>query len=97
MQAATSDGTATATAFVVTASGSALGQLGNGVGSLRHTRAKGFVANGANAGNLQLQWAQNTANPSDTTVRANSALKAWQLGAFTRWYRSRTTTEGPLP
>lgn len=53
--------------------------LGNGVGTIRHTRIKGFVVNGATPGNLQLQWAQNTANASDTTVRTNSAMKAWKL------------------
>ena len=39
----------------------------------------GRVVNGANAGNLQLQWAQTTANASDTIVRANSYIIAHKL------------------
>lgn len=50
-----------------------------GVGVTRIVTLTGYVANGANAGNLQLQWAQNTSNGTDTTVHANSILKAWQL------------------
>ena len=38
----------------------------------------GFVANGANAGNLQFQWAQNTADASDTKVLENSHLMVWR-------------------
>jgi hypothetical protein len=45
----------------------------------RITVIHGMIANSTNAGNLQLQWAQNTANASDTIVYANSTLKAWQL------------------
>lgn len=48
-------------------------------GSDRHTRFVGYVANGANAGNLQVQWAQNSTHLSDLTVYANSTLRAWQL------------------
>ena len=40
-----------------------------------HLLLSGTVVNGANAGNLQLQWAQNTADASDTTVLANSWLR----------------------
>jgi hypothetical protein len=39
----------------------------------------GFVANGANAGDLQLQWAQVAAVAEDTTIRANSYLLAHRL------------------
>ena len=39
----------------------------------------GVVVNGANAGNLQLQWAQNTSDASDTTVLANSWLRVGQV------------------
>jgi len=35
---------------------------------------------GANAGNIQLQWAQNTADASDTKVLANSFIIAHKLG-----------------
>lgn len=40
---------------------------------------QGFVANGANAGNLQLQWAQSIANASDTKVLANSYLVVYRV------------------
>ena len=40
---------------------------------------KGIVINGATAGNLQLQWAQATANASNTIVLANSCLIANRL------------------
>ncbi len=36
----------------------------------------GIIINGANAGNLQLQWAQSTAEVSDTKVLANSCIIA---------------------
>ena len=45
----------------------------------RLTHVVGYVANGATAGNLQLQWAQNTANASDTIMLANSILRATLL------------------
>ncbi len=40
---------------------------------------KGIIVNGANAGNLQLQWAQNTADASDTKVLTNSCIVAFKL------------------
>lgn len=63
----------------VVASGTAQAFGGNGAGTVRHCRLRGIVANSTNAGNLQLQWAQNTQNVSDTTVRKNSTLKVWKL------------------
>jgi len=39
----------------------------------------GFVVNGANAGNVQFQWAQQTAEASDTTVKKGSYLIAHKL------------------
>lgn len=53
--------------------------FGNGVGSTRFIRITGIVVNGATPGNLQFQWAQNTSNGSNTTVHANSTLKAYKL------------------
>jgi hypothetical protein len=38
-----------------------------------------WVKNGANAGNVQLQWAQRIADVSDTTVKEGSVLRAWTL------------------
>lgn len=39
----------------------------------------GLYVGGANAGNLQLQWAQATANASNTTVFTNSFILAFKL------------------
>lgn len=39
----------------------------------------GIVTNSTNAGNLQLQWAQNTANASDSKVLANSFMRVIRL------------------
>lgn len=41
--------------------------------------ARILVRNGATPGNLQLQWAQNTSNASDSIVFANSLLKVRTL------------------
>lgn len=64
--------------FLVQASGTTLDYSGSTTPQ-RHARMKGQVINGANAGNLQLQWAQNTANASDTKVLKNSILRVWKL------------------
>lgn len=45
-----------------------------GIGSNQPVRVSGLVVVGSTAGSLRLQWAQNTANASDTIVRANSYL-----------------------
>lgn len=39
----------------------------------------GHVINSTTAGNLQLQWAQNTLDASDTIVRAQSRLMVWRV------------------
>ncbi len=41
---------------------------------------EGVVSVGAAAGNVQFQWAQNTATVENTTVKANSYVIATQLG-----------------
>lgn len=64
---------------VITASAAVRHSFGNGVGSVRHMLIMGVIANDTTPGNLQLQWAQNTLNASDTTLRANSTLMAWKL------------------
>lgn len=51
----------------------------NGFGTDMFARVSGLLIVGANGGNLQLQWAQNTANASNTIVRATSALIARQV------------------
>jgi len=55
----------------VTTSGAALG-VRIGAGELVMVVIEGSVLNGANAGNVTLQWAQNTTNATATTVVAGS-------------------------
>lgn len=58
------------------ASGTSVTFGGAGAGTVRGVWIMGFVINGANAGNLQLQWAQGTQQASNTIVKAGS----WLLG-----------------
>lgn len=56
------------------------GQLGTAdsletTGTIETIRFWGAIHNGANAGNLTLQWAQNTATATDTKVLAGSYIK----------------------
>lgn len=46
-----------------------------GGGDFPTAQLKGFLRVGATAGNLQLQWAQNTANASNTLVKQDSWMK----------------------
>ena len=61
----------------VTVSGTA--KIIGGIGTNLQVVITGSVSNGANAGNVQLQWAQNTADVSDTKVLAGSSLTAWEV------------------
>lgn len=56
-----------------------LTQAGSGAGSAIGTAFAGIAAIGGTAGTVQLQWAQNTANVSDTKVLMNSALVGCRL------------------
>lgn len=53
-----------------------VGTMGTGGTNVTGILVKGSVVNGANAGNLTLQWAQVTATGSDTIVMAGSLLTA---------------------
>lgn len=59
------------------ADGDELGTTGllSGTSGRRKVHFWGAIANGANAGSLKLQWAQNTADASDTTIHAGSYIK----------------------
>lgn len=46
----------------------------DGTGAIRISFLEGIVMCGATAGDLQFQWAQDVADPSDTKVLTNSAL-----------------------
>jgi hypothetical protein len=61
------------------ASGTALVWGGYGVGSKAAATLTGTVINGATPGNLTLQWAQNTANASNTKVYAGSFLLVFRV------------------
>lgn len=64
---------------ISTITGAAVSSGGAGAGTNLPLVLKGVVVNGANAGTVQLQWAQNTANASDTKVKANSYVFARRL------------------
>jgi hypothetical protein len=51
-----------------------------GTGNDLIAKISGILVVAGTAGNLQLQWAQNTANASNTIVRAGSYLTARQIG-----------------
>lgn len=50
-----------------------------GIGGKFQCHIHGVVVNGATSGNLQLQWAQNTATAVDTTIYANSVLIVYRV------------------
>lgn len=64
------------TSVYVTTSGGVLSYAG-GATSLTQLLV-GIVRNGSTAGNLQLQWAQNTATAADIKVRTDSFLMVWR-------------------
>lgn len=56
--------------------GDLLSRDGSGVGTVRGTTIAGILKVGSNSGTLQLEWAQNSAVVTDTTVHAGSTLTA---------------------
>jgi hypothetical protein len=46
---------------------------------MRPVNLQGLIINGANAGNLKLQWAQNASTAVNTTMKAGSWLAAWRI------------------
>lgn len=67
----------------IAAASNALLQLGviavAGTGSDIATFLVGTVVNGTTAGDVQVQWAQNVADASDTKVLTNSWIMGWQV------------------
>lgn len=51
----------------------------SGAGTLRSFQGTGTVITSTTAGNLQLQWAQNTSSGTATIVHAGSSIDAWQI------------------
>lgn len=64
--------------MIIVAATDLVAAVGNGISSLIH--AKIVVVNGANAGNITLQWAQNAAAAVNTKLLANSYLIAHKMG-----------------
>lgn len=62
-----------------TVSGTALVGGGAGAGTTVMSTLEGEVVMGGTAGNLTLQWAQNTADPSDAIVRSRSYMQVWRV------------------
>lgn len=65
-----------------TVSGTAIPYGASGVGTANTSMIiiNGTVVMGGTAGNLQLQYAQNTADPTDLVVRAHSRMSVWRAG-----------------
>lgn len=57
----------------------AYGSSGVGAANAQFLKISGAVLLGGTAGNLQLQYAQNTADPTDLVVRTHSRLLAWRV------------------
>ena len=62
----------------VNASGTATQFGGIGVGTVIFCKIEGFIVATSTA-NLQLQMAQQTADPTNTTIRTGSYLRAWRI------------------
>jgi len=70
----------TGTWGTVTASGTTYTLGGSGVGTANTLMAivRGWILMGGTAGNLQLQFAQQVADPSDAIIRNGSRLEVWR-------------------
>lgn len=64
---------------VVTVSGTSLPFGGAGVGTQTFIIVRGYIVMGGTAGNLQLQYAQQTSDATNTTVRAGTARELWRV------------------
>jgi len=62
---------------IITTSGGAISMGINPTG--RSVRLEGVVINGSTEGNLQLQWAQNVADPGGITIFKQSMLRIWRV------------------
>jgi hypothetical protein len=56
-----------------------ISHAGQGIGTIRHSRLKGYIRTTGTSGNLQLQWAQNSLSATDTTLHRGSTLKVFPL------------------
>jgi hypothetical protein len=78
---AVASGVGTGVYLTTTSSGTALtlGGTGTGSGNVLMALVRGFILMGGTAGNLQLQWAQSAADPTDTIRRLGSSLEVWRV------------------
>lgn len=78
---AVSSGVGTGQFSVAIGSGTTITYGGSGTGTANTLviPIKGNVLMGGTAGNLQVQYAQQTADPTDTVVRAHSRLHVWRV------------------
>jgi hypothetical protein len=78
---AVASGTGTGVWLCAIASGSVLtlGGTGTGTGNTLMSVARGYILMGGTAGNLQLQYAQSVADPTDAVVRTGSRLEIWRV------------------
>jgi hypothetical protein len=67
-------GTAVASGTAITIGGS-----GTGTANVLMATVKGTTLMGGTAGNLQLQYAQATADPSDSFIRSDSRMMVWRV------------------
>lgn len=65
-------------AGIFAASGTPVAYGGAGVGTSLTLLVEGDITMGGTAGNLQLQWAQNTLDPTNTDVMSRSRLEVWR-------------------
>lgn len=68
------------TDFVDTSFGVSHSVTGTGGTTGGHVKLKGLLQNGANAGAITLQWAQNTSDAADTTVLGGSYIERFRVG-----------------
>lgn len=66
-------------ASTATASGTAIAVGGLGVGTGTWCKAEGSIDTAGTAGNLQTQYAQQTSDPTNTTVRSRSVLRVYRV------------------
>jgi len=72
-------GATDAVASTAAASGTSIAVGGLGVGTGTWCKIEGFIDTAGTAGNLQTQYAQQTADPTNTTVRRGSIMRVYRV------------------
>lgn len=78
---AVASGVGTGVFATATASGTAIPMGGSGTGTANVLMAiiRGSILMGGTGGNLQLQYAQNSADPTDAFIRSDSRMEVWRV------------------